>query len=126
MSEVQDEYFSRRQEITTIAEGFPIFSCFDCAEAIRRFLIQCQISGKQIFLSTGSTQKPFCNIYCDRLQQNISINGRHTAIGVVINGEELIFDNIHPQGISRVKWMDSFYSPIQDLGQDFQVTETDF
>ncbi|MGG6269074.1 hypothetical protein ACQ4M3_32900 [Leptolyngbya sp. AN03gr2] len=33
-------------------------------------------------LFTGNTQKPFCNIYCDRLNQNISINGRHTAIAV--------------------------------------------
>jgi Papain fold toxin 2 len=126
MSNVQDPDFLRRQEITSIAEGFPLFSCFDCADAIRRFLIHCQISGKQLFLSTGSTQKPFCNIYCDRLQQNISVNGRHTAIAVLVNGEELIFDNIHPQGVSRVKWMNSFYSPIQDLGQNFQVTEADF
>jgi hypothetical protein len=37
-----------------------------------------------------------------------------------------IFDNIHPQGISRVEWMNSFCSPIQDLGQDFQITETEF
>ena len=126
MSDVQDLDFLRRQEITAIAEGFPIFSCFDCADAIRRFLIQCQISGKQLFLSTGSTQKPFCNMYCDRLQQNISINGRYTAIAVVISGEELIFDNIHPEGVSRVKWADSFYSPIQNLGQSFQITEADF
>ena len=126
MSDVQDLDFLRRQEITAIAEGFPIFSCFDCSDAIRRFLIQCQISGEQLFLSTGSTQKPFCNIYCDRLQQNILINWRHTAIAVVISGEELIFDNIHPEGISRVKWADSFYSPIQDLGQNFQITEADF
>ena len=126
MSDVQDLDFLRRQEITAIAEGFPIFSCFDCADAIRRFLIQCQISGKQLFLSTGSTQKPFCNMYCDRLQQNISINGRYTAIAVVISEEELIFDNIHPEGVSKVKWVDSFYSPIQNLGQSFQITEADF
>lgn len=113
-------------QLTAIADNFPIFSCYECAVAIQNFLIESKIPGKQIFLSTGTTQKPFCNIYCDRLQQNISINGQHTAIAVMIDGQEQIFDNIHPQGISRVKWMSSFCSPIQDLGQDFQIIETDF
>lgn len=126
MREPQDQNFSIHERITAIAEGFPIFSCFDCAAAIRNFLIEHQILGKQIFLATGSTQKPFCNIYCDRLHQNISINGRHNGIAVLIDGQELVFDNIHPQGISRVKWIDSFSSPILDLGQDFQITEADF
>jgi Papain fold toxin 2 len=126
MTEIQDPTFSLRAKITTIAEGFPIFSCFDCAAAIRNFLITQAIPGNQLLLSTGSKQKPFCNIYCDRLQQNISVNGRHTAIAVVFDGQELIFDNIYPQGISRVEWTHGFYSPIQDLGQDFQITETAF
>ena len=117
---------SLRQEITTIALNFPIFACFDCAETIRDFLIAQSISGRQILLSTGTTQKPFCNIYCDRLQQNISINGQHTAIALTINQQELIFDNIHTQGISKIEWVESFYSPIQDLGQNFQITETEF
>ena len=117
---------SLQQEITTIAQTFPVFSCFDCAETIRNFLMSRNIPGRQIFLSTGTTQKPFCNIYCDRLQRNISINGKHTAIVLTINQQELIFDNIHAQGISRIEWTDSFYSPIQDLGQNFQITEIEF
>lgn len=126
MTEEQNPDFSLQREIVAIAENFPIFSCFDCATAIRNFLIDRQIPGKQLLLSTGTTQKPFCNIYCDRLQQNISVNGRHTAIAVLINGQEKIFDNIHPQGVSQVEWVESFYSPIQDLGQRFQITETEF
>ncbi len=126
MTADSNPFFSLQTEMTAIAEAFPLFACFDCAEALRVFLIDRKVSGQQILLSTGSTQKPFCNIYCDRLQQNISINGRHTAIAVMIGDRELIFDNIHPQGISRVEWIDSFYSPIQDLGQDFQITETEF
>ncbi len=45
---------------------------------------------------------------------------------VKINGQELIFDNIHPQEISRVDWSKNFYSPIQDVGGDFKIAETDF
>jgi hypothetical protein len=126
MAETPDQDLSIERQITDIADNFPIFSCFDCGAAIKNFLIKQKIPGKQIFLSTGSTQKPFCNIYCDRLGQNISINGKHTAIAVLINGQERIFDNIYPQGISRVEWINSFCSPIQDLGWDFQIDETDF
>jgi ubiquitin C-terminal hydrolase len=126
MEETPERDLLLARQITAIADNFPIFSCFDCAVAIQNFLIKSKIPGKQIFLSTGTTQKPFCNIYCDRLHQNISINGQHTAIAVTIDGQERIFDNIHPQGISRVEWINSFYSPIQDLGQDFQIVETDF
>jgi Papain fold toxin 2 len=126
MTDAPDQDFLIQKKITAIAEGFPIFACFDCAAAIRSFLVAHAIAGQQLFLSTGNTQKPFCNIYCDRLQQNISVNGRHTAIAVLINEQELIFDNIHPQGISRVQWIESFHSPIQDLGQHFQITATAF
>ena len=126
MAETPDKDLSIERQITDIADDFPIFSCFDCVAAIKNFLIKQKIPGKQILLSTGSTQKPFCNIYCDRLGQNISINGKHTAIAVLISGQERIFDNIYPQGISRVEWINSFCSPIQDLGQDFQIDETEF
>ncbi|MEH1834774.1 MAG: papain fold toxin domain-containing protein [Nostoc sp.] len=43
-------------------------------------------------------------IYHKRLRQNIFINGRHEAIAVEIDGQKLIFDNIHPEDISRVDW----------------------
>ncbi len=126
MTAAPDSDSSLQAEMTAIAEGFPLFTCVDCAKALRDFLIDRKISGRQISLHTGSTQKPFCNIYCDRLQQNISFNGRHVAIAIVIDDHELIFDNIYPQGISRVEWINSFYSPIQDQGQDFRITETEF
>jgi hypothetical protein len=80
----------------------------------------------QIQLSTGSVRKPYSNIYHEDLEENISQNGRHEAIAVVIDGEEVIFDNIHPQGIARQAWLSKLYSPIKDLGRDFQVTESDF
>jgi hypothetical protein len=97
MAETPNQNLLIERQITDIADNFPIFSCFDCCAAIKNFLVNQKIPGKQILLSTGSTQKPFCNIYCDRLGQNISINGKHTAIAVLINGQERIFDNIYPQ-----------------------------
>lgn len=115
-----------RPSITALANCFRLFECVECATAIRQLLISQNIPGKSISLSTGITKEPFCNIYHDRLQENISTNGRHEAIAVQINGQELIFDNIHPTGISRVDWINNLYSPIQDLGGDFEIKETEF
>lgn len=114
------------QQITAIANRFHLFECVECAAAIKQFLMRQNISGKSISLFTGNTKEPFCNIYHDGLQENISTNGRHQAIAVKIDGQELIFDNIHPEGISRVNWIKNLYCPIQDLGADFQITETEF
>ncbi|MEH2307907.1 papain fold toxin domain-containing protein [Nostoc sp.] len=54
------------------------------------------------------------------------MNGLHEAIAVDVDGQELIFDNIHPEGISRVNWINNLYCPALDLGGNFQITETDF
>ncbi len=80
------------QQITAIAKRFQLFECIQCATAIKEFLISQKIHSKIVTIYTGSTKKPFGNIYHDGLQQNTS----------------------------------NLYSPIQDLGSDFQITETDF
>ncbi len=113
-----------RQEITRIASQFSLFQSILCAEAIQLFLMTRGIPARYIRLFTGSTEDPFCNIYHEALQRNISTNGYHEAIALVIAGQELIFDNIHPEGISRVDWMKNLYCPAQDFGGDFQITET--
>jgi Papain fold toxin 2 len=102
-----------RQQIAVIANCFHLFECVECAAAIQQFLIAQNIPGKSISLFTGSTKEPFCHIYHNRLQENISTNGRHQAIAVEIDGQELIFDNIHPAGISRVEWSENLYCPFR-------------
>jgi len=101
-------YFVLHQQITAIAECFQLFECIQCATAIEQFLISQNVHGKIVTIDTGSSKKPFGNIYHDRLQQNISTNGRHLAIAVEINSQELIFDNIHPEGIFRSDWIQYF------------------
>ncbi|MEH1818319.1 MAG: papain fold toxin domain-containing protein [Nostoc sp.] len=64
---------SLQSKLSAIASQFQVFQCVSCAIALRQFLINQNISGKQISLFTGSTEDPFCNIYHERLQQNISI-----------------------------------------------------
>jgi hypothetical protein len=115
-----------RREIEEIASQFKLFECIACAEAVKQFLVEQGIHGKHIKLFTGSTEEPFSNIYHEVLQENILVNGRPEAIAVNVNNEELIFDNIHPHGISRDEWLDNLYSPVTDMGINFQITELDF
>jgi len=117
---------SLRRELTELAQTFAIFECVECADCLRDFLRSRGISCQQIELFSGSVQDPFCNIYHDGLGCNISINGRHVGIQVLIDDINLIFDNLHPEGIPRVEWINSFYCPIQDLGGSFQITATTF
>ncbi|OUL23707.1 papain fold toxin domain-containing protein [Nostoc sp. 106C] len=115
-----------RQQISEIAEAFPLFECIQCANAIQTFLLERGIAGKRLQLFTGSNEEPYCNIYHEILQQNISTNGIHEAIAVEIAQEELIFDNIHSQGVQRQVWLNNLYCAAKDIGGDFQITETDF
>jgi hypothetical protein len=115
-----------RQEISKIASRYEIFQCVECAQAIKAFLMQEGIAAKRVRLFTGSVEDPLCNIYHEELRRNISTNGRHEGISVDFEGEEIIFDNLHPQGISRDEWLSYLYCPIQDMGGDFQIVELEF
>ncbi|NER25150.1 MAG: hypothetical protein F6J86_03410 [Symploca sp. SIO1B1] len=115
-----------REKLSAIARQFKVFECVLCAEALRQFLSSQSRSGWQISLFTGSTEDPFCNIYHENLQRNISVNGRHEAIAIMIEGQEVVFDNLHPEGLPRASWIENFYCPIQDLGGNFEITESKF
>jgi len=115
-----------RQEISEIASKFKLFECNNCALSIQDFLIQRGISGKKVKIYTGSAKRKYGNIYHDDLGQNIATNGRQEAIAVQINGEELIFDNIHNQGIPKQEWFEKFYCLAMDLGGQFEITEIEF
>nr|WP_293326056.1 papain fold toxin domain-containing protein [Microcoleus sp. PH2017_30_WIL_O_A] len=47
-------------------------------------------------------------------------------MAVQINGEELIFDNIHNQGISKQEWLGNFYCLAIELGGQFEIAEIEF
>ncbi len=115
-------YKQVREEIEKIASQFQLFQCEECASAIQEYLLTNKIKGKLIKLETGSSEDPFGNIYHEKLQCNISVNGKHCGI-IVQMEKEIVFDNIYPRGISKQQWLDNFYSPIKDFGGDFQITE---
>ena len=122
----RDDSTEIRQQIITIASRFKMFECVECAQTIRRFLIESRISGKQIKLYTGSTEGYYGNIFHDRIQAVISTNGRHEAILIKLDRQEVVFDNIDSQGVLKEIWLQHLYSPILDIGEEFQITEIDF
>lgn len=121
-----DDFNEIRQQITTIASQFKMFECVECAQTIRRFLIESRISGKQIKLYTGSTEGYYGNIFHDSIQTVISTNGRHEGILIELDRQEIVFDNIDSQGVPKEIWLQNLYSPILDIGEEFQITEIDF
>lgn len=121
-----DDSTEIRQQITTIASRFKMFECVECAQTIKEFLIKSRISGKQIKLYTGSTEGYCGNIFHDGIQAVISTNGRHEGILIKLDRQEFVFDNIDNQGVLKEIWLQNLYSPILDIGEEFQVKEIDF
>jgi hypothetical protein len=65
-------------------------------------LISQGIHGKRIKLYNGYGRGRNSGIYDDSVPGDaISENGRHEGIAMVINSIETIFDNHHPDGLTR-------------------------
>lgn len=114
------------QEVIRIASGFGIFDYIPCARVIKEFLVEQGVRGKHIKLDTGSQDPLYGRIYDDSVGELISTTGRHEGVVVELEGEEIVVDNIHPEGILRWLWMQNLYSPILEVGREFQVTEQMF
>ncbi len=125
MSEISTEQI---QQIKAIVERYENFKCVECAQEIQEYLISQGVRGKRIKLFTGYGRGRNSGIYDDSVPgEAISENGRHEGIAIVINGRETIFDNHHPDGLTREQWMTNliFYGKIFN-GLQFIVTEEDF
>jgi Papain fold toxin 2 len=114
-----------RQQITQIATSFGIFDCIPCARAVKEFLIEEGVSGKHIKLDTGSQDPLYGRIYDDSIGV-IATTGHHEGISLEIDGQEIVFDNIHSLGILRSVWMQNLYSPLLDAGGRFEIIENEF
>ncbi|NJP09990.1 MAG: hypothetical protein HC866_11345 [Leptolyngbyaceae cyanobacterium RU_5_1] len=114
------------RQITDIARGFGVFDCIPCARAIKEFLIEQGVDGKHIKLDTGSQDPLYGRVYDDSVGELIATTGHHEGIAVVVDGQEIVFDNVHPEGITRSAWMQNLHSPLLDIGGTFQVTEIEF
>ncbi len=125
MSEISAEQIL---QIKAIVDRHENLKCVECAQAIQNYLISQGIHGKRIKLYTGYGRGRNSGIYDDSVPgEAISENGRHEGIAIVINSIETIFDNHHPDGLTRDKWMANllFHGKIFN-GLQFIVIEEDF
>ncbi|NJL89422.1 MAG: hypothetical protein HC916_06175 [Coleofasciculaceae cyanobacterium SM2_1_6] len=116
-----------REEITRIASCYGVFQCIECSQAIRSFLISKNLHGKRIKLSLERRDLPWAVIYDLRREQQISTNGYHEGILIILNEQEIIFDNMNNGGVSRQEWLENLTSPTLEIGVgNFKVVEEEF
>jgi hypothetical protein len=85
--------------------GFPVFECHACAENIRKALIAAGVHGQLVELRTRREKYKFiiCLSYQDG-QTTITETGRHVGIRV----GDVVFDNLHPDGMRYDNWVHDF------------------
>ncbi|MFB2894121.1 papain fold toxin domain-containing protein [Aerosakkonemataceae cyanobacterium BLCC-F50] len=114
--------------LRSIASKYENLKCVECTLELKDYLLSQGIHGKRIKLFTGKATGPDCFIFDDsNPTEAISTNGRHEGIAITINGIELIFDNHHPDGITRNEWMANLlFQGKLHFNQQFRVTEEEF
>jgi hypothetical protein len=116
------------QDIRDIVNPHENFKCVECATEIEAYLKEQGIHGERIILDTVKLVDEDSNIYDDshppKAEEDgyiISINGHHEGIAIKINGEEKVFDNLHPDGVPRQQWMNDLTYHSKVFGQsDFR------
>ncbi|MGG6287461.1 papain fold toxin domain-containing protein [Leptolyngbya sp. AN03gr2] len=116
------------QEICAIAGQYQNFQCVDCSQAIQDYLITQGIGGQRIELYTGDSIGRDSYIYDDSIGGDaISTNGYHAGIAILIQNQEIVFDNHHPDGLEREQWLANLMFPSRFYSdRPFQITETPF
>jgi Papain fold toxin 2 len=115
------------RQIKAIIDDFENFQCVETAQAIQEYLITQNIKGKRIRIYTGTAMGWDANIYDDLLGSAISVNGRHEGVSTIVNEMEVVYDNLHPNGLPRSQWLDNLkFDGKLYLGKQFEITEQFF
>ena len=98
---------SKIEDIATpITAKFGNFKCYECAEELVSAFKNSGIKGTKIEI-IGDTAK-WGNIISDTLKGKvISTNGKHVGVRV----GDIVYDNIHKNGIPYKDWRQDFHSP---------------
>lgn len=97
----KDEVF---QEIAKISSTYTVFQCVDCAQAIKAWLKQNDISGIHLQLSAIGRMKFIVSDRWQEGQESIAQTGIHQ--GIEIYGK--VFDNLSAEGLDRSNWIADF------------------
>ncbi|MEH2312819.1 MAG: papain fold toxin domain-containing protein [Nostoc sp.] len=116
------------QDIRDIVDPYKNKECVPCAAEIEAYLREKGIHGERIKLDAVKIVDEDSNIYDDshppKAEEDgyiISTNGHHEGIAIKINGEEKVFDNLHPDAVTRQQWMNDLTYHSKVFGQsDFR------
>lgn len=112
------------RQIKAVIDDFENFQCVETAQAIQEYLVSQNIEGKRLKIYTGTAMGWDANIYDDLLGYAISVNGRHEGVSIIVNGLEMVYDNLHPNGLPRGQWLDNLkFDGKLYLGKQFEITE---
>lgn len=95
---------------------------------MQKYLESQNINCTRIKLNTGSTRKPNNYIYDDSIDADaISENGHHQGIVIIMNKQEIVFDNNHPEGLKKQEWLVNlqFHGKLFN-NQQFVISEEKF
>ncbi len=82
-----------------------IGTCEQCAHLVKTEMSLRNMVGRHIRLETNGRNGVLGLIWDDGTNQQIATNGFHEAIVIEINKEQMVFDNIYPQGKSLEQWL---------------------
>jgi len=86
------------------AQGFQVYQCQQCAEAIKQALVAAGYRGQRVeIVGTGRRDFMICLSY-DGGQATITQNGRHMGIRI----GDIVVDNLHPDGMPFDQWIKDF------------------
>ena len=115
------------RQIKAIIDDYENFQCVETAQAIQEYLVSQNIEGKRLKIYTGTAMGWDANIYDDLLGYAISVNGRHEGVSIIVNGLEIVYDNLRPNGLPRGQWLDNLkFDGKLYLGRQFEITEQYF
>ncbi|MCX6044777.1 MAG: hypothetical protein NT075_06655 [Chloroflexi bacterium] len=103
------------KSLTEIANTYGIFQCQACANEMQQWLVNHNINGVYIRISTHASNF----IVSERVGGYTTITENGIHYGIEVYGQ--VFDNLPNTGISRQAWLNDF----ECIG-DFEVVETPF
>ena len=108
----QEEIFT---EIARISSGYTVYQCVECAQAIKKWLKENEVSGTHLQLSATGRLKFIVSNRWKGGQESIAQTGIHQEIET----QGKVFDNLAPTGLERANWLSDF----DCASGDIEITE---
>jgi hypothetical protein len=91
----------------TAAQGFAVFQCQECADNVRNALVASGFHGQVLELRNREKYEFMVCLSYQGGQTTITETGRHVGIRV----GDLVFDNLHRDGMRYDDWLQDFDAP---------------